>query len=80
MDELAQYLFSGLTNGAIYAVIAIGFSMLFSATELINFAHGEFVMLGAMGHGDAVGRACTSPCPAAFVLTIAGVPPARAPL
>lgn len=48
MREILQYFFSGLTNGAIYAVIAIGFSMLYSSTELINFAHGEFVMLGAL--------------------------------
>ncbi|MDA8403581.1 MAG: branched-chain amino acid ABC transporter permease [Desulfobacteraceae bacterium] len=48
MQELLQYFFSGITNGAIYAVIAIGFSMLYNSTELINFAHGEFVMLGSM--------------------------------
>lgn len=48
MQELLQYLFSGITNGAIYAAIAIGFSMLYNSTELINFAHGEFVMLGAL--------------------------------
>ncbi|MBS3732255.1 MAG: branched-chain amino acid ABC transporter permease [Desulfobacterales bacterium] len=48
MQEILQYLFSGLTNGAIYAVIALGFSMLYSSTELINFAHGEFVMLGSL--------------------------------
>ncbi|WP_373497735.1 branched-chain amino acid ABC transporter permease [Desulfococcus sp.] len=72
MDELAQYLFSGLTNGAIYAVIAIGFSMLFSATELINFAHGEFVMLGALGLVTLWGG-LHLPLPAAFVLTVAGV-------
>lgn len=48
MQEILQYLFSGITNGAIYAVIALGFSMLYSSTDLINFAHGEFVMLGAL--------------------------------
>ncbi|MBF0200087.1 MAG: branched-chain amino acid ABC transporter permease [Desulfamplus sp.] len=49
MQEILQYIFSGLTTGAIYAVIALGLSMLYSSTELINFSHGEFVMLGAMG-------------------------------
>ncbi|WDP89207.1 MAG: branched-chain amino acid ABC transporter permease [Desulfobacter sp.] len=49
MEEIIQYLFSGITTGAIYAVIAVGLSMLYSSTELINFAHGEFVMVGAMG-------------------------------
>jgi len=48
MQEILQYLFSGITNGAIYAVIALGFSMLYNSTELINFAHGEFVMLGGL--------------------------------
>ncbi len=48
MQELLQYLFSGLTSGAIYAVIALGFTMLYNATGLINFAQGEFVMLGAL--------------------------------
>ena len=49
MNELLQYLFAGITNGAIYAIIALGFTMLYNATELINFAQGEFVMLGALG-------------------------------
>ncbi|HCY84968.1 MAG TPA: branched-chain amino acid ABC transporter permease, partial [Desulfobacteraceae bacterium] len=48
MQEIIQYLFSGITTGAIYAVIAVGLSMLYSSTEFINFAHGEFVMVGAM--------------------------------
>lgn len=49
MQEFLQYLFSGITNGAIYAIIALGFTMLYSSTGLINFAQGEFVMLGALG-------------------------------
>lgn len=48
MEEILQYLFAGATNGAIYAIIALGFTMLFNATDLINFAQGEFVMLGAL--------------------------------
>lgn len=48
MQEILQYLFSGITTGAVYAVIAVGLSMLYSSTELINFAHGEFVMIGAL--------------------------------
>jgi branched-chain amino acid transport system permease protein len=47
--ELAlQYLFSGVTKGSIYAVVAIGFSLIYSATGVLNFAQGEFVMLGGM--------------------------------
>ncbi len=48
MGEFLQYLFSGLTSGAIYALIALGFTIIYNATEVINFAQGEFVMLGAM--------------------------------
>ena len=48
MQEIVQYLFSGITTGAVYAVIAVGLSMLYSSTELINFAHGEFVMIAAL--------------------------------
>ncbi len=48
MQEILQYFFSGITAGAVYAVIALGFTLLFNATGLINFAQGEFVMLGAL--------------------------------
>ncbi len=43
-----QYLLSGITKGSIYAVVAIGFNLIYSATGVINFAQGEFVMLGGM--------------------------------
>jgi len=46
--QILQYLISGVTNGAIYAVIALGFTIIFNASEVINFAQGEFVMLGGM--------------------------------
>ncbi|HSM73547.1 MAG TPA: branched-chain amino acid ABC transporter permease, partial [Desulfobacterales bacterium] len=72
MQELLQYLFSGITNGAIYAVIAIGFVLLFNATELINFAHGEFVMLGALGMVTLY-SGLELPLAAAFLLTTVGV-------
>jgi branched-chain amino acid transport system permease protein len=43
-----QYLLSGITKGSIYAAVAIGFNLIYSATGIINFAQGEFVMLGGM--------------------------------
>lgn len=43
-----QYFLSGVTKGSIYAVVAIGFNLIFSATGVLNFAQGEFVMLGGM--------------------------------
>lgn len=48
LDLALQYLVAGLTYGAIYAVVAIGFNIVYSATGIINFAQGEFVMLGGM--------------------------------
>ncbi len=72
MQEFLQYLFSGLTNGAIYAVIALGFTMLYNATGLINFAQGEFVMLGALSM-ITFWKGCRLPLLAAFFLSVVGV-------
>lgn len=47
-DQILQYSLSGLSTGAIYALIGIGFSIIYNATGIINFAQGEFVMLGGM--------------------------------
>lgn len=43
-----QVVISGLTVGAIYALIAIGFTIVFSTVRIVNFAHGEFVMAGGV--------------------------------
>ena len=43
-----QFLVTGITVGAIYALVAIGFSIVFNASNVINFAQGEFVMIGGM--------------------------------
>ena len=47
-QQLAQYLLSGLATGAIYALIGIGFAIIYNSTGIINFAQGEFVMFGGM--------------------------------
>lgn len=47
-DQLLQYVLSGVSTGAIYALIGIGFSIIYNSTGIINFAQGEFVMLGGM--------------------------------
>lgn len=59
MAEFLQFLFSGLTIGAIYALVALGFTLIYNASDVINFAQGEFVMIGGM---------------VTFFLTAAGVP------
>ena len=48
MAEFLQFLFSGLTVGAVYALVALGFTLIYNASGIINFAQGEFVMLGGM--------------------------------
>ena len=48
MAELLQFVFSGLTVGAIYALVALGFTLIYKASDIINFAQGEFVMLGGI--------------------------------
>jgi branched-chain amino acid transport system permease protein len=48
MSELLQFLFSGLTVGAVYALVALGFTIVYTASDVVNFAQGEFVMLGGM--------------------------------
>jgi len=47
-SQLPQFTVSGLTSGSIYALIALGFGIIHNATGIVNFAQGEFVMLGAM--------------------------------
>lgn len=47
MSELMQILLSGIATGSIYALAAIGFTLLWQASQTINFAQGEFVMLPA---------------------------------
>lgn len=48
LHSLPQYIASGITNGCVYAIVAIGFSVIYNSTQVINFAQGEFVMIGAM--------------------------------
>jgi len=48
LSEITQFLISGLATGAIYALIGLSFSIIFNSTGIINFAQGEFVMLGGV--------------------------------
>ncbi|KQW18277.1 ABC transporter permease [Afipia sp. Root123D2] len=48
MAEFFQFLASGLTVGAVYALVALGFTLVYNASDVVNFAQGEFVMLGGM--------------------------------
>ncbi len=48
IELFIQYLAAGITYGSIYAIVAIGFNIIYNTTGIINFAQGEFVMLGGM--------------------------------
>jgi len=64
-----QFVASGLTAGAIYALVALGFSIVFNASHAINFAQGEFVMIGGMS--AVMLLALGLPLPVAVLLAIA---------
>ena len=46
MGEFLQTLFVGLRLGSVYALIALGYTMVYGIIRLINFAHGDFIMVG----------------------------------
>ena len=68
MSELLQFLFSGVTVGAVYALVALGFTIIYNASDVVNFAQGEFVMLGGMSTFFA--HAAGAPLPLAALVAI----------
>jgi branched-chain amino acid transport system permease protein len=68
MTDFIQLVFSGMATGSIYALVALGFTLLWQAAGTINFAQGEFVMLPAFGM--LAFMAWGAPLPVAFLLTV----------
>jgi branched-chain amino acid transport system permease protein len=68
MTDFLQLFFSGMATGSIYALAALGFTLLWQASGTINFAQGEFVMLPAFAMVGFI--AAGAPLPLAFVLTV----------
>jgi branched-chain amino acid transport system permease protein len=62
-----QYLIAGISYGSIYAIVAIGFNIIYNATGIINFAQGEFVMLGGM---ISISLLAFMPLPLAIALAV----------
>ncbi|MBP7050370.1 MAG: branched-chain amino acid ABC transporter permease [Phycisphaerae bacterium] len=62
-----QYALSGITAGSIYAIVAIGFNIIYCTTGIINFAQGEFLIVGAM---TAISLAQVLPLPAAILVAV----------
>jgi branched-chain amino acid transport system permease protein len=69
MPEFLQFTFSGLTVGAVYALVALGFTLIYNASDVINFAQGEFVMIGGMA--TVFLAAAGVPLPLAALIAIA---------
>jgi branched-chain amino acid transport system permease protein len=69
MPEFLQFLFSGLTVGAVYAMVALGFTLIYNASDVVNFAQGEFVMIGGMV--TVFAHAAGVPLPLAALMAIA---------
>jgi branched-chain amino acid transport system permease protein len=74
MDTFVQQLINGLTIGSIYALIALGYTMVYGTLRLINFAHGDIYMVGAYTGfilATALGFA-TTPSALGFAVTLLG--------
>jgi len=68
LAQFLQFLFSGVTVGATYALAALGFTLIYNASNVINFAQGEFIMLGGMLAVSSTQSGL--PLPVALVLAI----------
>jgi branched-chain amino acid transport system permease protein len=71
VDVFLQQVVNGLTLGAVYAVVALGYTMVYGIIQLINFAHGELVMIGAMVAFSVIGALAPSGLPP-LVIVLAG--------
>jgi branched-chain amino acid transport system permease protein len=71
LAELLQFLVSGLTVGAVYALVALGFTLIYNASDVVNFAQGEFVMLGGMVTVFAAAAGLPLPLAAALAILVA---------
>src|SRR3982074_3333059 len=70
MPEFLQFCFAGLTVGAVYALVALGFTLIYNASDVVNFAQGEFVMLGGMV--TVFASAAGVPLPVAALIAVCG--------
>jgi branched-chain amino acid transport system permease protein len=74
MDTFIQQIINGLTLGAVYAMVALGYTMVYGIIQLINFAHGEVVMIGAMVAFSVIGAllGLDSGLPPALIVLLGG--------
>ncbi len=74
MDIFLQQIINGLVLGSIYALVALGYTMVYGILGLINFAHGEVVMIGALTALTVIKLLADSglPVPVVVLLALAG--------
>jgi len=72
-EQWAQFVAAGLTSGAIYALVALGFSIVYNASHAINFAQGEFVMVGGMAAVSLVAAGLPLAVAVLLAVAVAGV-------
>ena len=70
MDIFLQQLINGLVLGSIYALVALGYTMVYGIMQLINFAHGEVVMIGAMIALTVIHALAGSGLPASLIVVV----------
>ena len=70
MDTFLQQIVNGLTLGCVYAVVALGYTMVYGIIQLINFAHGEVVMIGCMVAFSVIVALAPSGMPPLLIVTI----------
>jgi branched-chain amino acid transport system permease protein len=68
--DCLQYLINGIAQGSLYAIVALGYTMVYGIIRLVNFAHGEFLMIGAFC-GYFVLK-CNLPMPLAIIAAMLG--------
>jgi branched-chain amino acid transport system permease protein len=71
LDILLQQILNGLVLGSVYALVALGYTMVYGILQLINFAHGDVLMVGAMVGVSVVGALGGSGLPGPAILLVA---------
>lgn len=73
LAQFLQFLFSGMTSGAAYALAALGFTIIYNTSGVINFAQGEFIMLGGMFSAALLAAGLPLPVAIALAIVLTGV-------
>ena len=73
LAQFLQFLFSGITVGAAYALAALGFTIIYNTSGVINFAQGEFIMLGGMLSTALLAAGLPLPLAIALAIVLTGV-------